>query len=171
MTSAIAYPVTIQPDDKGYRAPAKGTTIFPFRFTLPEDIGSSFEVGSEVRTRYSLTGYARVRLIGSFETIINSVEVSSLIIKLMQVDVVMKLPYNHIYRNPEYKFEELKVKDSTDKSKIAFNVTDEGFRGKILSVEASIPKDWWKSGEKVPITLVLTPTGYKKVSHYTEVLT
>jgi hypothetical protein len=38
-----------------------------------------------------------------------------------------------------------------------------GFRGKILGVEASIPKNWWKSGETIPITLVLTPTGYKKV--------
>jgi len=75
MTSTIAYPVVIQPDDKGYRAPAKGTTIFPFRFVLPDDAGSSVEVGSEVRTRYTLTAYARVRLLGSFETVINSVEV------------------------------------------------------------------------------------------------
>jgi len=75
VTSAIAYPVTIQPDDKGYRAPARGTTVFPFRFTLPEDVGSAIEVGNEVRTRYTLTGYARVRILGSFETLINSVEV------------------------------------------------------------------------------------------------
>jgi hypothetical protein len=109
ITSAIAYPETIAPDDKGYRAPAKGSTIFPFRFILPDDVGCAVEVGSEVRTRYTLTGYARVRLLGSFETIINSVE----------VDVVTKLPYNHIYRNPDYEFKELKVKDSTDKSMIS----------------------------------------------------
>ena len=106
ITSAIAYPVTIQPDEKGYRAPAKGTTTFPFRFTLPDDVGSSIEMGSEARTRYSLTGYARIKLLGSFETVINSVE----------VNVVAKLPYDHIYRNPEYKFEELTVKEMTDKS-------------------------------------------------------
>jgi hypothetical protein len=38
-----------------------------------------------------------------------------------------------------------------------------GFRGKILAVEASIPKKWYKAGESVPITLILTPTGHKKV--------
>ena len=38
-----------------------------------------------------------------------------------------------------------------------------GFRGKILTVEASIPKNWYKAGESVPITLKLTSTGYKKV--------
>ena len=39
-----------------------------------------------------------------------------------------------------------------------------GFRGKTLAIEASIPKKWYKAGESVPITLILTPSGYKKVS-------
>jgi hypothetical protein len=34
--------------------------------------------------------------------------------------MVEQLPYNHIYRNPDYEHKELKVKDTTDKSKIAF---------------------------------------------------
>jgi hypothetical protein len=38
-----------------------------------------------------------------------------------------------------------------------------GFRGKIMAVEATIPKKWYKAGEMVPVTLQLTPTGYKKV--------
>jgi hypothetical protein len=38
-----------------------------------------------------------------------------------------------------------------------------GFRGKIMAVEATIPKKWYKAGETVPVTLQLTPTGYKKV--------
>lgn len=41
-----------------------------------------------------------------------------------------------------------------------------GYRGKILAVEASIPSKWYTAGETVPITLVLTPTGYKKVSSF-----
>jgi hypothetical protein len=77
VTSAIAYPTTITPDDKGYRQPAKGTTIFPFRFTVPPDVGSAIECGAEVRTRYTLTAYAKVRILGSFETLIHSVEVYS----------------------------------------------------------------------------------------------
>jgi len=40
---------------------------------------------------------------------------------------------------------------------------DLGFRGKILGVEASIPKNWYKAGETIPISLTFTPTGYKKV--------
>lgn len=74
-----------------------------------------------------------------------------------------QLPYDHVYRNPEYKFEELKVKDTTDKSSPLEFPADLGFRGKILGVEASIPKNWYKAGETVPITIVLTPSGYKKV--------
>jgi hypothetical protein len=77
--------------------------------------------------------------------------------------VVEHLPYNHIYRNPNYKPEELKVKDSTDKSMVLDDKADLGFRGKILAVEASIPKKWYTAGETVPITIQLTPTGYKKV--------
>ena len=42
-------------------------------------------------------------------------------------------------------------------------IADAGFRGKMLGVEASIPKNWWKAGETISITIVLTPTGYKKV--------
>jgi hypothetical protein len=76
VTSAIAYPSVITPDDAGYRQPAKGTTIFPFRFQLPSDIGSAIECGTEARTRYTLTAYAKVRLLGSFETLIHSVEVT-----------------------------------------------------------------------------------------------
>src|SRR5271154_4308376 len=38
-----------------------------------------------------------------------------------------------------------------------------GFRGKILGVEASIPKNWYKAGESIPITIQLNPQGYKKV--------
>jgi hypothetical protein len=75
ITNAIAYPVTVVPDDTGYRQPAKGNTIFPFRFQLPVDTGSAIECGTEVRTRYTLTGYAKVRILGSFETLIDSVEV------------------------------------------------------------------------------------------------
>jgi len=33
--------------------------------------------------------------------------------------VVERLPYDHMYRNPNYKFEELKVKESTEKSEIS----------------------------------------------------
>jgi hypothetical protein len=76
VTSAIAYPVTIPPDDKGYRQPSRGTTIFPFRFQLPPDIGSAVECGEDVRTRYTLTGYAKVRILGNFETLVQSVEVT-----------------------------------------------------------------------------------------------
>lgn len=76
---------------------------------------------------------------------------------------MMQLPYDHVYRNPDYKFEELKVKDTTDKSSPLEFPADLGFRGKILGVEASIPKNWYKAGERVPITIVLTPSGYKKV--------
>ena len=38
-----------------------------------------------------------------------------------------------------------------------------GFRGKSLIVDASIPKQWFKAGETVPVTLIFTPNGYKKV--------
>jgi len=82
VTSAIAYPVTIPPDDKGYRTPAKGTTIFPFRFQLPSDVGSAVECGEEVRTRYTLNGYAKVRMLGNFETLVQSVEVFFLTMRL-----------------------------------------------------------------------------------------
>jgi hypothetical protein len=41
--------------------------------------------------------------------------------------------------------------------------TDLGFRGKVLAVEATIPKNWFKAGESIPITLQLIPQGYKKV--------
>jgi hypothetical protein len=78
ITNAIAYPTTVVPDDAGYRQPARGTTIFPFRFILPPDIGTAVECGQEARTRYTLTGYAKVRILGSFETLIDSVEVISL---------------------------------------------------------------------------------------------
>lgn len=78
ITNAIAYPTTVIPDDAGYRQPARANTIFPFRFTLPSDIGSAIECGQEVRTRYTLTGYAKVRILGSFETLVDSVEVISL---------------------------------------------------------------------------------------------
>jgi hypothetical protein len=78
VTNAIAYPTTVVPDDAGYRQPARGNTNFPFRFQLPVDIGSSIECGNEVRTRYTLTGYAKVRILGNFETLIDSVEVTSL---------------------------------------------------------------------------------------------
>jgi hypothetical protein len=83
VTSAIAYPTTVPPDDKGYRQPAKATTIFPFRFQLPSDIGSAIECGQEVRTRYTLTGYARVKILGSMETLIHSVEVHPERVELM----------------------------------------------------------------------------------------
>lgn len=76
ITSAIAYPTTIQPDDAGYRQPAKGTTTFPFRFALPPDAASSVECGQTARTRYTLTGYVKVRILGSSETIIQSMEVA-----------------------------------------------------------------------------------------------
>jgi hypothetical protein len=33
----------------------------------------------------------------------------------------------------------------------------------MLTIEASIPKKWYKAGESVPITLLLIPDGYKKV--------
>jgi hypothetical protein len=83
VTSAIAYPTTIEPDDAGYRQPAKANTIFPFRFQVPVDVGSAVECGQEVRTRYTLTGYAKVRILGSFETLIQSVEVSFSVDKLI----------------------------------------------------------------------------------------
>jgi len=76
VTNAIAYPTTVPPDDVGYRQPAKANVMYPFRFALPTDAGSAIECGAEVRTRYTLTGYAKVRILGSFETIIHSVEVS-----------------------------------------------------------------------------------------------
>ena len=41
--------------------------------------------------------------------------------------MVEQLPYNHIYRNPNYKQEELKVKDSTDKSMVLDDQTDYRF--------------------------------------------
>jgi len=75
VSSAIAFPVTFTPDDKGYRQPAKANTTFPFRFLVPLDAASAVECGQEVRTRYTLTGYAKVRISGSFETIANSLEV------------------------------------------------------------------------------------------------
>ncbi len=77
ITNAIAFPTTVIPDDAGYRQPARANTVFPFRFILPSDIGSAIECGQEVRTRYTLTGYAKVRILGSFETLIYSVEVFS----------------------------------------------------------------------------------------------
>lgn len=75
VTNAIAYPTTVSPDDVGYRQPARGNTNVPFRFQLPYDLGSAVECGTEVRTRYTLTGYAKVRILGSFGTLIESVEV------------------------------------------------------------------------------------------------
>jgi len=33
----------------------------------------------------------------------------------------------------------------------------------MLGIEASIPKSWYKAGDTIPVTLVFTPTGYKKV--------
>ena len=78
ITNAIAFPTTVVPDDAGYRQPARANTIFPFRFILPSDTGTAVECGQEVRTRYTLTGYAKVRILGSFETLIDSVEVISL---------------------------------------------------------------------------------------------
>jgi hypothetical protein len=75
VTSAIAFPTTVSPDEKGYRQPAKDTTIFPFRFQIPVDAGSSVECSNDVRTRYTLTGYAKVRILGSYETVVQSVEV------------------------------------------------------------------------------------------------
>jgi hypothetical protein len=78
ITNAIAYPTTVVPDDAGYRQPARANTVFPFRFILPSDIGSTIECGQEVRTRYTLTGYAKVRILGTFETLVDSVEVISL---------------------------------------------------------------------------------------------
>ena len=41
--------------------------------------------------------------------------------------MVEQLPYNHIYRNPNYKPEELKVKDSTDKSIVLGDDADHRF--------------------------------------------
>jgi Arrestin (or S-antigen), C-terminal domain len=38
-----------------------------------------------------------------------------------------------------------------------------GFRGKILGVEVSIPRNWYKAGDSIPIKVILTPDGYKKV--------
>jgi hypothetical protein len=78
ITNAIAYPTTVVPDDAGYRQPARANTVFPFRFILPSDIGSAIECGQEARTRYTLTGYAKVRILGTFETLVDSVEVISL---------------------------------------------------------------------------------------------
>ena len=80
-----------------------------------------------------------------------------------------QLPWDYVYRNPEYKFEEIKVKDSTEKSIYPLGedgFTDLGFRGKVLGVEASIPKNWYKAGETIPISLTFTPSGYKKVPRY-----
>jgi hypothetical protein len=31
-------------------------------------------------------------------------------------------------------------------------------------MEASIPKSWYKAGDTIPITLTMTPSGYKKVT-------
>jgi len=82
----------------------------------------------------------------------------------LEVDVVEQLPWDHVYRNPEYKFEEVKVKESTEKSTLPPRWgADLGFRGKILGVEASIPQNWYKAGDTIPISLTFTPTGYKKV--------
>ena len=75
ITSAIAYPTTMVPDDAGYRQPSRANTIFPFRFVLPTDTGSAVEYEQDVRTRYTLTGYAKVRILGSFETLVHSIEV------------------------------------------------------------------------------------------------
>lgn len=75
VTTAIAYPTTVTPDDAGYRQPARANTIFPFRFLLPLDLGSSIECGQEVRTRYTLTGFAKAKILGIVETLIDSVEV------------------------------------------------------------------------------------------------
>ena len=36
--------------------------------------------------------------------------------------MVEQLPYNHIYRNPDYKDKEVKVKDTTEKSTSAWYV-------------------------------------------------
>lgn len=81
--------------------------------------------------------------------------------------MVERLPYDHVYRNPNYKPEELKVKESTGKGNISHpsqNLTI-GFRGKSLTVEASIPQKWFKAGDSIPVKLVLIPNGYKNVSH------
>jgi len=75
VTNVIAFPQIIPPDDAGYRQPAKGNVQYPFRFQLPADLKSAIECGTECRTRYTLTGYAKARILGSFETLIDSVEV------------------------------------------------------------------------------------------------
>ena len=77
LTDIITFPPVIPPDDAGYRQPAKANCQYPFRFQLPRDLGSAVEAstGTEVRTRYTLTGYAKVRILGSFETLVDSVEV------------------------------------------------------------------------------------------------
>jgi len=36
----------------------------------------------------------------------------------------------------------------------------------MLGIEASIPKSWYKAGDTIPVTLVFTPTGYKKVERF-----
>jgi len=77
--------------------------------------------------------------------------------------VVEQLPYDHIYRNPNYKAQELRVRDSTEKSRTPHALLITGFRGKLLVVEASIPNNWFKAGETIPIKIELTPAGYKKV--------
>ena len=38
-----------------------------------------------------------------------------------------------------------------------------GFRGKCLGVGLSIPQNWYKAGDSIPITITLIPEGYKKV--------
>ena len=85
VTDVVAFPQVIPPDDAGYRQPAKGNTQYPFRFQLPADLGSSVECGMECRTRYTLTGYAKVRILGSFETLIDSVEVPNVFGRCLMV--------------------------------------------------------------------------------------
>jgi hypothetical protein len=38
-----------------------------------------------------------------------------------------------------------------------------GSKGKCLGVELSIPQNWYKAGDSIPIKITLLPEGYKKV--------
>ncbi|GAO49543.1 hypothetical protein G7K_3692-t1 [Saitoella complicata NRRL Y-17804] len=56
-------------DESGYKELANGKHALPFAFALPIDAPSTCNLGYTARVRYALTAYAKIKLMGSFETV------------------------------------------------------------------------------------------------------
>ncbi|OLL21691.1 hypothetical protein NEOLI_001083, partial [Neolecta irregularis DAH-3] len=67
ITSAVSFPHP-PPDSEGYRKAKEGLHSFPFTFNLPKDSPSSTEV-EVARIKYVITGYTKVRMLGTTEII------------------------------------------------------------------------------------------------------